>query len=313
MTFEQPLISVLIPVYNVEAFVKEAVFSICNQTYKNIEIIVVDDCSTDNTYNIVAELAMIDPRIRLYKNDKNLKIVKTLNFALEQAKGEFIARMDGDDISTPERLEKQLEFLLKNPQYYLVGCHVNTIDPNNRIIGKQEMPINDNIINKTIKYSSPVLHIWLAKREVYTKLKGYREIPGAEDYDFLLRMHSLGLLFTNLNSYEYSVRIRDGNTTSTIGFNQRLMSNYVLDLYEMRLKTGKDDFSELNVSQYLEKYSKYKADFDQSNIFLKSAFMAKADKNFLKMLFFIGLCVMKSRFQLQYLLKRLVFKIITIG
>ncbi|MFH4134845.1 glycosyltransferase family 2 protein, partial [Acinetobacter baumannii] len=85
--------------------------------------------------------------------------------------------------------------------------------------------------------------------------KGYREIPGAEDYDFLLRMHSLGLLFTNLNSYEYSVRIRDGNTTSTIGFNQRLMSNYVLDLYEMRLKTGKDDFSELNVSQYLEKYS----------------------------------------------------------
>lgn len=80
-------------------------------------------------------------------------------------------------------------------------------------------------------------------------------------------MHSLGLLFTNLNSHEYSVRIREGNTTSTIGFNQRLMSNYVLDLYEMRLKTGKDDFSELNVSQYLEKYSKYKADFDQSNIF----------------------------------------------
>ncbi|WFT52817.1 glycosyltransferase family 2 protein [Acinetobacter baumannii] len=113
MTFEQPLISVLIPVYNVEAFVKEAVSSICNQTYKNIEIIVVDDCSTDNTYNIVAELAIIDPRIRLYKNDKNSKIVKTLNFALEQAKGEFIARMDGDDISTPERLEKQLEFLLK--------------------------------------------------------------------------------------------------------------------------------------------------------------------------------------------------------
>ena len=71
MLVSKPLISILIPVYNVEAFVKEAVLSICNQTYKNIEIIVVDDCSTDNTYNIVAELAIIDPRIRLYKNDKN--------------------------------------------------------------------------------------------------------------------------------------------------------------------------------------------------------------------------------------------------
>ena len=313
MNFFHPLISVLIPVYNVEAFVEEAILSICNQTYKNIEIIVIDDCSTDNTYNIVSELIATDPRIRLYKNDKNSKIVKTLNFAFKQAKGEFIARMDGDDISAPERLEKQLQYLLINPQYYLVGCHVSIIDTNNRVIGKQEMPINNNIINKTIKYTSPVLHIWLAKREVYNQLNGYREIPGAEDYDFLLRMHSLGLLFTNLDSYEYSVRIREGNTTSTIGFNQRMMSNYVLDLYAMRLKNGKDDFSELNVLQYLEKYSKYKTDFDQSNIFLKAAFMAKADKKFLKMLFFIGLCIMKSRFQLQYLLKRLVFKIVSIG
>ncbi|WP_242039003.1 glycosyltransferase family 2 protein [Acinetobacter baumannii] len=174
MTFEQPLISVLIPVYNVEAFVNEAVLSICNQTYKNLEIIVVDDCSTDNTYNLVANLASIDSRIKLYKNSKNSKIVKTLNFALEQATGDFVARMDGDDISAPERLEKQLDFLIKNPQYFLVGSHVNTIDSNNNVIGRQEMPIKDEIINKTIKYASPVLHIWLAKREVYNQLNGGR-------------------------------------------------------------------------------------------------------------------------------------------
>ncbi|MDC7326067.1 glycosyltransferase family 2 protein [Acinetobacter baumannii] len=313
MSSNLPLISVLIPVYNVEAFVKEAILSICNQSYKNIEIIVVDDCSTDNTYNIVAELVPNDARIKLFKNYKNSKIVKTLNFALEQSKGDFIARMDGDDISAPQRLEKQLNFLLKHPQYALVGSHVTTIDSKNKIIGKQEMPIKDDIITKTIKYASPVLHIWLAKREVYNKLEGYREIPGAEDYDFLLRMHSLGLSFTNLNSFEYSVRIRDGNTTSTIGFNQRLMSNYVVELYEMRLRSNKDNFSSDNVKDYINYYSKYKEDFDKSNTFLKTAFMAKAHKNFFEMFIFLTRAVFKSRFQAQYLYKRILFKLLSKG
>lgn len=313
MSSNLPLISILIPVYNVEAFVQEAVLSICNQTYKNIEIIVVDDCSTDGTYNVVAELVKIDSRIKLFKNEKNSKIVKTLNFALEQAKGDFIARMDGDDVSAPERLEKQLDFLIKNPQYYLVGSHVNTIDANNIIIGKKEMPIKDKIINKTIKYASPVLHIWLAKREVYNQLNGYREIPGAEDYDFLLRMHSLGLFFTNLNSFEYSVRIRDGNTTSTIGFNQRLMSNYVVELYEMRVTTGQDNFTSLNVQEYLNKYSGYKENFDKSNILLQKAFMAKGHKNFFKMFIFLIMSICKSRFQTQYLYKRIFSKLLLKG
>lgn len=313
MSSSLPLISVLIPVYNVEAFVKEAVLSICNQTYKNIEIIVVDDCSTDHTYSVVTELVKTDPRIKLFKNEENSKIVKTLNFALEQATGDFIARMDGDDVSSPERLEKQLKFLLEHPTYTLIGSHVNTIDANNRLIGKQEMPIGDSIINKTIKYASPVLHIWLARREVYNKLNGYREIPGAEDYDFLLRMHSLGLSFTNLNSFEYSVRIRDGNTTSTIGFNQRLMSNYVVELYEMRLKSGKDNFSPANVQNYISYYSKYKENFDESNILLKTAFMAKAHKKIFKMFFFLIRSVCKSRFQTQYLFKRIIFKLLSKG
>ncbi len=104
---ENYLISVIIPVYNVQSFVEEAILSICNQTYRNLEIIVVDDCSTDETYTIVENLVKKDSRIKLFRNRKNSKIVKTLNFALEQANGEFIARMDGDDISSLLRLEKQ--------------------------------------------------------------------------------------------------------------------------------------------------------------------------------------------------------------
>jgi glycosyltransferase involved in cell wall biosynthesis len=94
-----PLISVIIPTYNVENYIIDSVNSIINQTYKNIEIIIVDDNSNDNTFKILNSLKELDSRIKLYKNNKNLKIVNTLNFAISVSSGEYIARMDGDDIS----------------------------------------------------------------------------------------------------------------------------------------------------------------------------------------------------------------------
>ena len=309
----QPLISVLIPVYNVEDFVKEAIQSILSQTYKNIEIIVVDDCSTDNTYKIVHDLSRLDQRIKLYRNPINSKIVKTLNFALTKAKGEFVARMDGDDISAPERLEKQLKFLLDNPNFDLVGCHLTTINEEGEIIGSQKMPISQNVIKKTIKLVSPVSHIWLARKKVYDLLNGYRDIPGAEDYDFLLRMYSEGLLFTNLNSFEYFVRIRNGNTMSTIGFNQKLMSNYIVDLYNQRKSIGIDDFSAENVACYIVKYEKHKDNFDKSNKFFISAFKANKERNFISMFFYLSASILISKFQMQYLLKRILFKFYSKG
>lgn len=309
MLINNILISVLIPVYNVEKYIAAALNSICNQAYRNLQIIVIDDCSTDNTYQIAKKIAESDSRILLLKNEKNSKIVKTLNYGLEFATGDFIARMDGDDISSPERLEKQLKFLLENPEYSLVGSHVYTIDEYDNVIGKLKLPVGDNKLNKVITYSSPVLHIWLARSSVYSSLKGYREIPGAEDYDFLLRMSTEGFKFTNLDSYEYSVRVRDGNTTSTIGFNQRLMSNYVIDLYYSRLKNNMDEFSTDSVNVYLAKYAKHKLNFDKSNKYLREAFKYKAEKKYLKMFFLVFLTVVTSKYQYNYLKNRFLFKI----
>lgn len=307
---ENYLISVLIPVYNVAPFVEEAVLSICNQSYKNLEIIVIDDCSTDQTYQIVERLAQIDSRIIALRNEQNVKIVKTLNRGLNIARGQYIARMDGDDICSPERLAKQLQFLLDHPQYSLVGSHVYTIDANGTQIGQQTMPTEQQMIAKSLLFSSPVLHIWLAKAEVYQALDGYREIPGAEDYDFLLRMYSTGLYFTNLDSFEYSVRIRDGNTTSTIGFQQRLMSNYVVDLYHMRKKNQVDNFSVENVQDFIARHAKFKTSFDQSNEYLAIAHRAKAKQQYFSMFLYLVKSVLGSRFQRQYLMKRLRFKLV---
>ena len=132
---ECPLISVLIPVFNVEPFIQEAIQSIQLQTYSNLEIIIVDDCSTDSTYTICCEIAKSDSRIKLYRNSYNMKIARSLNFAFSKSNGDFIARMDGDDVSLPNKLEIQFNYLLLNQNVDLVGTNYLLVDENKKILG----------------------------------------------------------------------------------------------------------------------------------------------------------------------------------
>lgn len=108
-----PLISVILPAYNAERFLEEAIDSILAQTYKNFELIVLNDGSTDRTEEII--LSYNDPRIRYIKNESNLKLIKTLNKGIDLARGKYIARMDADDISLPTRFEKEIDFMETHP------------------------------------------------------------------------------------------------------------------------------------------------------------------------------------------------------
>ncbi len=116
-----PLVSVLIPCYNVEKFVEESVNSILNQTYTHIEVIAINDCSTDRTGEILYSLAKEDPRITVISNEENLKLIKTLNKGIKLCSGEYIARMDSDDIALPTRIEKEVDFLEKNKDHDIVS------------------------------------------------------------------------------------------------------------------------------------------------------------------------------------------------
>lgn len=107
------LISVILPAYNAEKYLQKAIDSILAQTYANFELLVINDGSTDRTEEIV--LSYSDPRIRYIKNEENLKLIKTLNKGIDLARGTYIARMDADDISLPDRLEKELDFMEKHP------------------------------------------------------------------------------------------------------------------------------------------------------------------------------------------------------
>lgn len=306
---KKKLVSVIIPVYNVEKYVKEAIQSIQNQTYKNLEIIIIDDGSIDNTYNIVEKLAKDDNRIKLYKNEKNLKIVKTLNRALSLANGEYIARMDGDDISSVDRIEKKVKLLEENKQFDLVGCSMKAIDIDGKQIGQTVHYSNQNLLIQSLECVTPVSHIWVARKSLYEKLNGYREISGVEDYDFLLRMTSNGFKYTNLEDYfGYLVRLgRVGNTISSFGIRQRKMHSYVFKLYKERLKNGKDSFSADNLNKYIKTSILLERIHSFSSKNLYKAIESKGEKKYFKTLMYL-LTSLVSVYQISYLIDRIKYR-----
>jgi glycosyltransferase involved in cell wall biosynthesis len=221
-----PLVSVLVPVFNVSDYIVEALESIANQTYCNLEIIVVDDCSTDDTATIVGGFCKKDSRFVLLRHDRNMHIVAALNRALLYAKGQFIARCDGDDIMELDRIERQLEYLTANEEIDLVGCSLKFINESSEQINSYAFPSGSDLTRRLLRYSTAVSHIWLARREVYDVVGPYR-IPTVEDYDFLLRADLLGFKLDNIPGYYgMRIRVRTDNTVGRYGIIQRKLFNY---------------------------------------------------------------------------------------
>lgn len=305
------LISVLIPVYNVEKFVKQAVESIMNQTYRNLEIIIVDDCSTDKTVNILTKLAAKDKRIKLLRNSKKRNICYSLNKALKYSTGKYIARMDGDDISDLNRIEKQYKFLKNNPNIKLVGNSIMGIDKDGNVINHNIYLSGYKDLKIVSLFKSPVSHIWLAYKEVYDSLNGYRNIPYAEDYDFLLRMISYGYKFDNISNYfGYKVRTRMGNTSSTAGLKQLKSFNYVRSLYFERNKNKSiyDAFSNKKRLKYIKTNNLEEKFYNKSVVILQKAIKFKSNSNKLWIVYTLLACFL-SPYQLVYLIRACIYRI----
>ncbi len=184
---QKSLISVVMSVKNGMPYLENAVNSILNQSYKNFEFIIVDDASDDNTPNFLNIIK--DNRVILIKNKKSLGLAASLNKSLRIAKGEYIARMDADDISLPNRIEIQVNFMNNHKTVDLCGTWVALIDQNNNKIGKIHYPISDKEIKKTLRKITPLIHpTWLIRSKVFHKLNGYNsDWDFVEDYEFLLR------------------------------------------------------------------------------------------------------------------------------
>ena len=201
-------ISVIMATYNCADTLKESIDSILTQTYTDWKFIICDDCSTDNTYDILKEYEQEYPdKFLIVRNEENSKLPFSLNHCLKYADGEFCARMDGDDYVSPERFEKQVKFLQENPDTHLVGCNLQVFDDNGlgRIVNCKEEPDKFDLLD-TPCFSHAAIMTYTS---VYKELGGYTVSPRtvrAQDYDLWFRFFAKGFKGKNLQEPLYFMR-----------------------------------------------------------------------------------------------------------
>lgn len=201
-------ISVLMAIYNCADTIEEALDSLIAQTYQGFKVILCDDCSTDKTYEVAEKYLQKYPdKFILIKNEKNMKLPYSLNRCLEYADTEYVARMDGDDISKPERFQKEIEFLDANPDYALVSCPMEYFDENGVfMIGKASPnPSKENFINGTPHCHAPVM----IRTDAIKSVGGYtveKWTQRGQDVHLWAKLYSNGYKGYNLYEPLYSMR-----------------------------------------------------------------------------------------------------------
>jgi glycosyltransferase involved in cell wall biosynthesis len=191
-----PAATVLFPVYNAERYLRAAIDSVLTQSHREFELLLLNDGSSDRSVEIIESYAAKDPRCRVH-SWKNRGLVATLNAGVELANTEFIIRMDADDVSRPQRFEKQIAFLRQNHEHVAVGARVMFIDPEGLPIaevlnGCTHEEISHSLLARQFAIAHPSTTI---RRSALEAIGGYRsEYPHAEDLDLFLRLAEIGYL-----------------------------------------------------------------------------------------------------------------------
>ncbi|MFC1994377.1 glycosyltransferase family 2 protein [Chloroflexota bacterium] len=207
---DDPKISVIMSVYNSEKYLGEAIDHILDQTFPDFDFIIVNDSSTDNSLEIIQ--SYIDERIRIINNKRNMGLTKSLNKAIKQARGEYIARQDADDISLPNRFEEQIRYLEKHPQVALLGTSVHRIDEYGEIFGKikvLEKPVVKLFKGNQFNHGSVMF-----RKKVINELEaGYNELfRYCQDYELWLRIAKYYEI-RNLTQVLYKLRLHQENVS----------------------------------------------------------------------------------------------------
>ena len=209
-----PLVSILIPTYNSVDFVEDTVRSIMNQTYTNIEIVIVDDASTDGTMKILEKLSKEDKRIKLSQNKKNLGITDNMNNGIHKCIGKYIAILDGDDWAYPYRIEEQVKLMEKDEEVVLCAGYMDICDENLNVKTTRTYPLKDKDIRRAMVKYDPISHpssMWrkdaLLKTDLYSK-----NFPICRDYDLIVRISEFGK-YENIPKSLIKYRVRKESET----------------------------------------------------------------------------------------------------
>lgn len=230
-------ISIIMGIYNCEETLPEAIESIIAQTYTNWELVMCDDASTDGTYEVASKYCRkYSQKMLLLKNDVNMGLNYTLNKCLAIADGEFVARMDGDDISYPERFKKEVDALLQHPEISIVSTDMEFFD-NNGIWGRTHTKKNPERLN--FLKSTPFCHAaCMVRKEAFDKVEGYSvdsRLLRVEDYHLWVKMYSLGFKGMNIQEPLYKMR-DDRNAQKRKKYKYRINEAYVKVLAVKKLR-----------------------------------------------------------------------------
>jgi glycosyltransferase involved in cell wall biosynthesis len=185
-----PQVSVVMPNYNCARFLDEAIDSILQQTFCDFEFIIIDDGSTDNSWEIIQKYACKDDRIRAFKNERNQHIVYCRNKGVSLSKCDLIAFLDSDDIAFPERLKIQVDYMLKNPDCGVCGSNFEMINEKSQLIGYKKFPENHDAIKKSFFFCNPFgQNTVIVRKKCFNEVGLYNdEYRNAEDLDMWVRI-----------------------------------------------------------------------------------------------------------------------------
>lgn len=287
------MISVIMSTYKEdERLLRESIESILNQTYRDFEYIIILDYPDNDVHkSVIEEYALKDDRIHFYINEKNMGLTDSLNRGLSLCHGEYIARMDADDISLPDRLERQMKYLEKN-HYDLIGGITEMINENGSLLYSiKSVPTDPKKINKALRYSQCIAHpTWLGRKEVFEKNAGYRHMPLCEDYDFTLRAVLNGFVVSNLNEAVLKYRMTSNSISRSNLFEQYLYMSYITNEYKNN-RIASVDKAYAYVQQHLNEKDSNK--YLKANVIFNRMLQEMSDKQFLS---FIkdGFCLLFS-------------------
>ena len=238
---KNPLVSVIMPVYNAEAYLCESIVSILNQSYKNIELIIIDDGSTDDSLVIIQKFQVVDSRI-VYRTRSNKGLIFSLNEGLSLARGVYIARMDADDFALPNRIHAQVQYMdLHNLD--LCGGDYEIINANGKLVKNIIVPKNEKLITLSLAFKVPFAHPTVMIRSSFLKKNnlcyGQSNYHDAEDYDLWIRCYLSGAKLGNVSEKVLHYRVLEGSLSRS---NKRKVKK---DTRQMTDKFILDNFSVL--------------------------------------------------------------------
>lgn len=251
-------VSIVMSTYNEnKEELTQSIESILNQTFKEFEfIIILDNPQNQEHIKILNEYVNKDIRIKFFINEENIGLAKTLNKGIEIAKCKYIARMDADDISLPERLEKQYNILENNKDIDIVSTNKINIDENGAELEKSgSLPTEDKEIKRILEKMSIIVHpSVMFRKDRIEQLGKYREFPASQDYDLWLRACNENYKFYIIDEYLIKYRIRSNNISNKNPLKQWVIHEYIFKLYKQRIQKGKDEFSVEDLNEYLQRH-----------------------------------------------------------